>query len=198
MPRNRDANPIALLAPTHRPSHVFDQVGDVVAALDLPRLTQQRSRVRNPILRHQSLRMVHLGFRPKLRALCRLLVTQDRLLIFAGALVRLTRLYQRGTRLQRFTTDETLRYSPEGAVHSAELEGLLRFSTPLGLRGSPLLNGPTEALMQIRGSGGRTMTIEPSCLFPGVCRSLDLRIDADGDEDFEESLSSNWQASLPP
>jgi hypothetical protein len=83
-------------------------------------------------------------------------------------------------------------------VHSAELEGLLGFSTPLGLRGSPLLNGPTEALMQIRGSGGRTMEIEPFCRFPGVCLSLDLRIDTDGDEDFEESLSSNWQALLPP
>ena len=104
---------------------------------------------------------------------------------------------QRGTRLQRYTTDETLRYSLEGAVHSAELEGLLRFSTPLGLRGSPFLNDPIEGFMQIRGSGGSTMEIEPFCLFPGVCLSLDLRIDADGDEEFEESLSSSWQALLP-
>jgi len=102
-----------------------------------------------------------------------------------------------GTRLSRMTTDETLRYVLDGAVHSAALEGLVRFSTPLGLRGSPFLNDPIEGYMVIRGAGGSSLELEPFCLFPGVCLSLDVRVDEDGDAEFENTQSTSWQALLP-
>ena len=104
---------------------------------------------------------------------------------------------QPGTRLMRFTTDNDVRYSLDGVVHSAQLEGELRFTTPTGLRGSPFLNEPTEGTMLIRGRNGSALEIEPFCFLPGICISLDVRVDEDGDKEFETQLSSSWQSLLP-
>lgn len=102
-----------------------------------------------------------------------------------------------GTRLSRMTTDETLRYVLDGAVHSVALEGLVRFSTPLGLSGSPFLNDPIEGYLLIRGAAGSSLELEPFCAFPGVCVSLDVRVDEDGDAEYENTQSTSWQALLP-
>lgn len=104
---------------------------------------------------------------------------------------------QAGTLLSRLTTDQAVRYLMDGAVNSAELGGTVRFSTPTGLRGSPFLSDPTEGTLLINGANGSALEIEPVCLFPGVCISLDLHLDEDGDEEFETTLTSSWQSLLP-
>jgi hypothetical protein len=85
----------------------------------------------------------------------------------------------------------------DGAVNSAELGGTVRFSTPTGLRGSPFSREPTEGTLLVSGANGSALEIEPVCLFPGVCISLDLHLDEDGDEEFETTLTSSWQSLLP-
>jgi len=104
---------------------------------------------------------------------------------------------QRGSQLSRYTTDETLRYVATGGVHSASLEGIVLFSTPTGLRGSPFLTDPIEGTLVVHGAANSSLELEPFCLFPGVCLSLDVRVDADGDAMFEDTQSTSWSALLP-
>lgn len=102
-----------------------------------------------------------------------------------------------GTRMIRHETDETVRYSVAGAVFSPELDGLVQFYTPKSLIGNPFTSDPTEGKLIIRGAGASMIEVEPSCLAPGFCFSLDLRVDEDGDEEFEDTIVSSWGALLP-
>ena len=104
---------------------------------------------------------------------------------------------QEGTSLVRYETSETVRFQFHGAVHSAELEGIVRFETPTYLVGSPFLSDPTAGTLIVNGANRSRIEIEPNCIVPGVCFSLDVRVDADGDEEYEEMLSSSWTGLLP-
>ena len=104
---------------------------------------------------------------------------------------------QEGTHLVRYETDEIVRFQFDGAVHSAELEGIVRFETPTYLIGSPFLSDPTAGTLIVNGANRSRIEIEPNCIVPGVCFSLDVRVDADGDEEYEEMLSSSWTGLLP-
>jgi hypothetical protein len=104
---------------------------------------------------------------------------------------------QPNTRLIRYETDEFVRFQFEGAVHSIELEGTVRFATPTFLVGSPFLSDPTEGTLIVSGANGSRLEIEPNCIVPGVCFSLDIRVDEDGDEEYEQILSSSWTGLLP-
>lgn len=104
---------------------------------------------------------------------------------------------QPNTRLIRYETDEFVRFQFEGAVHSIELEGTVRFATPTFLVGSPFLSDPTEGTLIVSGANGSRIEIEPNCIVPGVCFSLDIRVDEDGDEEYEQMLSSSWTGLLP-
>lgn len=102
------------------------------------------------------------------------------------------------SRLMRYETDDFVRYSFNGSVFSPELPGIVEFSTPGFFQGSIFLSDPTEGVLLVSGIGGTFVELEPSCIVPGVCFSLDLRVEEDGDdENFEGILTSNWQELLP-
>lgn len=104
---------------------------------------------------------------------------------------------QKNTRLIRYETSETIRYEFDGAVFSPELEGTVRFDTPTYMASSAFLSDPTDGTLRVRGAFRSSVEIEPNCLFPGFCIGLDVRVDADGDEEFEETLSTSWAGLLP-
>ena len=103
----------------------------------------------------------------------------------------------RDTRLLRYETSETLRFQFDGAVRSSDLGGTVRFSTPTFLVGSPFLSDPTAGTLVMSGFKGTSVEIEPNCIVPGVCFSLDVRVDEDGDGEYDVSLSSSWAGLLP-
>lgn len=111
---------------------------------------------------------------------------------------------QANTRLIRYETDEKIRFQFEGAVHSIELEGTVRFATPTFMVGSTfqvdpslLTLDPTEGTLIVSGANRSSIEIEPTCLIPGLFCSLDIRVDEDGDEEYEQTLSSSWAGLLP-
>ncbi|MFK7739123.1 MAG: hypothetical protein AB8H80_02280 [Planctomycetota bacterium] len=106
---------------------------------------------------------------------------------------------QAGATYLRYATEDEVRYSSNGAVFSPVLDGIVRFSMPQFITGVSLFPNPFIGAFFIEGAGDSVIEAEPVCLIPLpiFCTSLDLRVDEDGDETIEGTVSATWAELLP-
>lgn len=96
-----------------------------------------------------------------------------------------------GNRMDRYESSETVTTIFDGAVFVEALDGLLRFETSNLLTGFPFFPDPTDGLLTVYGSEGSLLEIQP------LFFQLEIRVDENGDEQFEATLTSSWQDLLP-
>ena len=94
-------------------------------------------------------------------------------------------------RMSRYENNEMVTLVFDGAVHSTVLDGVLTFATSTVFAGFPFFANPTDGLFTVHGTGGSSMEIQPMFF------QLELRVDEDGDGEFEDTQSSSWMALLP-
>lgn len=98
---------------------------------------------------------------------------------------------KQGNRMERYESAETVTLIFDGAAYVPALDGVLKFETSGVLTGFPFFPNPTDGLMVVRGSEGSLLEIQP------LFFQLEIRVDENGDEEFEATLSSSWQELLP-
>lgn len=106
---------------------------------------------------------------------------------------------QRGASFLRYATSDVIRFSNNGAVYSAPLDATVRFEMPEFITADYFSPDPFLGKWYVCGTGDSLVEVEPFCLIPlsSFCTTLDLRVDEDGDENFEATLSAGWSELLP-
>jgi hypothetical protein len=98
---------------------------------------------------------------------------------------------QQGNRMSRYDSDEEVSYIFDGEVFSETLDGVLHYETDGVLGGFPFFPDPILGVMRVDGAVPSVMEIEFGFFV------LEIRVDEDGDEEFETTIMSNMAELLP-
>ncbi len=98
---------------------------------------------------------------------------------------------KRNSTMSRFATEETLTYFHNGAVFSNDLDGLVRYDSPGPLGAFPFFPEPSSGILFVRGFRDSVIELEFGFF------TLEVRVDEDGDGEFEQTTSTSLFAFLP-
>jgi hypothetical protein len=98
---------------------------------------------------------------------------------------------QKGNRMSRYDSEEEVSYIFDGDVFSTPLDGVLHFETDGVLGGFPFFPDPILGVMRVDGLAPSVMEVEFGFFV------LEIRVDEDGDDEFETSIMSSMMELLP-